>query len=115
GWPAVPPTVRDTVAARLTRSGPVTRQVIEAAALIGARVDLSLLSSILPDTAPVDESLTSGILVADDGELRFRHELVRMAVEAGIAPRRKGPLHGLLIAGRQGRGDGEPALWEHPA
>src|SRR5215468_6744635 len=115
GWPAVPPTVRDTVAARLTRSGAGARQVIEAAALIGARVDQSLLSSILPDTAPVDESLTSGILVADDGELRFRHELVRMAVEAGIAPRRKAELHGLLIAALEERGNADPALLAHHA
>src|SRR5215472_2752381 len=115
GWPAVPPTVRDTVAARLTRSGPVARQVIEAAALIGARVDQSLLSSVLPDTAPVDESLTSGILVADDGQLRFRHELVRMAVEAGIAPRRKAELHGLVLAALEVRGKADPALLAHHA
>ena len=115
GWPAVPPTVRDTVAARLTRSGSGSRQVIEAAALIGARVDHSLLSSILPATAPVDESLTSGILVADGGDLRFRHELVRMAVEAGIAPRRKAELHGLLIAALEERGNADPALLAHHA
>src|SRR5215469_12071192 len=115
GWPAVPPTVRDTVAARLTRSGPGPREVIEAAAMIGARVDHSLLSSMLPGTAPVDESLTSGILVADDGELRFRHELVRMAVEAGIAPRRKAELHGLALAALEVRGNADPALLAHHA
>jgi DNA-binding CsgD family transcriptional regulator/tetratricopeptide (TPR) repeat protein len=115
GWPAVPPTVRDTVAARLTRSGPASRQVIESAAVIGARVDQALLSSVLPDTAPVDESLTSGILVSDDGELRFRHELVRMAVEAGIAPRRKAELHGLVLAELEVRGNADPALLAHHA
>jgi DNA-binding CsgD family transcriptional regulator/tetratricopeptide (TPR) repeat protein len=89
--------------------------VIEAAAVIGARIDPSLLSSILPGTAPVDESLTSGILVADDGELRFRHELVRMAVEAGIAPRRKAELHGLMVAALEVRGNADPALLAHHA
>jgi DNA-binding CsgD family transcriptional regulator/tetratricopeptide (TPR) repeat protein len=115
GWPAVPPTVRDTVAARLTRSGPGARQVMEAAALVGARVDQSLLSAMLPDTAPVDESLSSGILVTDGAELRFRHELVRMAVEAGIAPRRKAELHGLLVVALEERGNADPALLAHHA
>jgi len=115
GWPAVPPTVRDTVAARLTRSGPGARQVIEAAALIGARVDQALLSAVLPESAPVDESLASGILVADEGALGFRHELVRMAVEAGIAPRRKAELHGLVLAALEVRGNADPALLAHHA
>jgi DNA-binding CsgD family transcriptional regulator/tetratricopeptide (TPR) repeat protein len=115
GWPAVPPTVRDTVTARLTRSGPGPRQVIEAAAVIGARVDQALLWSVLPDTAPVDESLASGILVAEDGELRFRHELVRMAVEEAFAPRRKAELHGLVLAALEVRGNADPALLAHHA
>src|SRR5262249_56727738 len=96
-------------------AGPDARQVIEAAALMVARVVQSLLTAIVPDAAPVDESLTSGILVADDGELRFRLELVRIAVEAGIAPRRKAELHGLLVAAVEGRGNADPALLAHHA
>ncbi len=85
GWPAVPPTVREVVAARLARLSTGTRRAVEVAAVIGARVDLSLLSSVLEDSS-VDECLASGILVADGSGVRFRHELVRMAVEAGIPP-----------------------------
>src|SRR6266566_2385899 len=47
GWPSVPPTVRDAVGARLARSSPGTRQVVEAAAVIGTRVDWPLLSSVM--------------------------------------------------------------------
>jgi hypothetical protein len=47
GWPSVPPTVRDAVGARLARSSAGTRRAVESAAVIGARVDRSLLSSIL--------------------------------------------------------------------
>ena len=41
GWPSVPPTVRDAVGARLARLSAGTRRAVEAAAVIGARVDLS--------------------------------------------------------------------------
>jgi predicted ATPase len=39
GWPSVPPAVRDAVGARLARSSTSTRRVVEAAAVIGVRVD----------------------------------------------------------------------------
>ena len=83
-WPSVPPTVRDAVGARLARLGPGPREVVQAAAVIGVRVDRPLLSSALAGTgASADEQLTGGILTADGSDLRFRHELVRMAVAAG--------------------------------
>jgi hypothetical protein len=87
GWPSVPPTVRDAVGARLARSGPGTRRAVETAAVIGTRVDPSLLSSVLDGpAAPVDECLATGILVSDAAGVRFRHELARMAAAAAIAP-----------------------------
>jgi DNA-binding CsgD family transcriptional regulator/tetratricopeptide (TPR) repeat protein len=114
GWPSVPPTVRDAVGARLARSGPQTRRVVESAAVIGTRVDRSLLSTVL-DGAPVEDSLTAGILVADGTDLRFRHELVRMAVAAAIAPHRKIELHARLLTELEERGDADPAVLAHHA
>ncbi len=116
GWPSVPPTVRDAVGARLARSGAGPRRVVESAAVIGGRVDRSLLSSALSGAdASVDESLATGILIADGTGLRFRHELVRMAVEAAIAPYRKTELHARLLAVLEERGDADPALLAHHA
>jgi len=114
GWPAVPPTVREMVAARLARLSTGTRRAVEVAAVIGARVDLSLLSSV-PEDPSVDECLASGILVADGNGVRFRHELVRMAVEAGIPPYRQTELHVRLLAALEERGDADPALLAHHA
>jgi len=114
GGPSVPPSVRDVVAARLARLSPGTRRAVEAAAVTVARVDLSLLSSVL-DASSVDECLATGILVDDGGGVRFRHELVRMAVEAGIPPYRQAELHTRLLAALEERGDANPAVLAHHA
>ena len=115
GWPSVPPTVRDAVGARLARAGAGTRQAVETAAINGARVDRSLLAWILEDSqGSADECLATGILVTDGTGLRFRHELSRMAVEAGIPPYRQTKLHGRLLA-RLEAAAADPALLAHHA
>jgi DNA-binding CsgD family transcriptional regulator/tetratricopeptide (TPR) repeat protein len=122
GWPSVPPTVRDAVGARLARSGAGTRRLVEAAAVIGVRVDRTLLSAVLGPVSAVpgpgssaEDGQAAGILVPDGIGLRFRHELVRMAVEAGIAPHRKAELHARLLAMLEERDDADPALLAHHA
>ena len=115
GWPSVPPTVRDAVGARLARSSTAARRAVESAAVIGARVDRPLLSSVLGPGSSVDECLSTGILIADGTGLRFRHELVRMAVETSIAPHRKAELHARLLAQLEERDDADPALLAHHA
>src|SRR5262252_6850528 len=116
GWPSVPPTVRDAVGARLARASPGTRQAVESAAVIGARVEPSLLAWLLADAqTSADECMATGILIPDGTGLRFRHELVRMAVEAGIPPHRETELHARLLATLEERGDADPALLAHHA
>ena len=116
GWPSVPPTVRDAVGARLARMSTGARQSVETAALIGARVDQALLSSALNGSGPsVDECLTTGILLTDETGIRFRHELVRLAVQAAIAPHRKTDLHARLLAALEERGGADPAVLAHHA
>ena len=116
GWPSIPPTVRDVVGARLARSSPAAREAVQVAAIIGTRVDRSLLAGVLtgPDSA-VDECLTNGLLTAEGTGLRFRHELVRMAVAATIAPHREAGLHGRLLAALEQAADADPAVLAHHA
>ena len=115
GWPSVPPTVRDAVGARLARASAGTRRAVETAAVNGARVDRSLLTWILADSqASADECLATGILVPDGTGLRFRHELSRMAVEAGIPPYRQTELHAGLLARLEAIG-ADPVLLAHHA
>jgi DNA-binding CsgD family transcriptional regulator/tetratricopeptide (TPR) repeat protein len=116
GWPSIPPTVRDAVLARLFRTEYGTRELIEASAVIGPRVDPGLLAALTPDPGPaIGAALGTGILMADGPGLRFRHELVRMAVEASIPPHRTTELHKRLLTALEDRGGADPALLAHHA
>jgi DNA-binding CsgD family transcriptional regulator/tetratricopeptide (TPR) repeat protein len=116
GWPAVPPTVRDMVSTRLVRSPSEARRAVEFAAVIGTRVDRNLLTAVLQNSdASAAEYLSTGILLPDGDDLRFRHELVRMAVEEGIAPHRKRELHARLLEELEATGRADPALLAHHA
>ena len=115
GWPSVPPTVQDAVGVRLVRASSGARQAVETAALNGARVDRPLLAWILEDSqASADECLATGIVVPDGTGLRFRHELSRMAVEAGVPPHRQTEIHARLLAQLEAAG-ADPVLLAHHA
>jgi DNA-binding CsgD family transcriptional regulator/tetratricopeptide (TPR) repeat protein len=115
GLLTVPHTVRDAVGARLARSSPEVREVVEVASVMGARVDASALATIVPGTASIDECLSTGILRPDGAALRFRHELVRMAVEGSIPAGRTAELHGSVLAVLETRGESDRALLAHHA
>ena len=116
GWPAVPPTVRDVVGARLARASAPVREALQAAAVIGTSVDREVLASVAGGSAALlDDCLRTGLLTADAGCLLFRHELVRMAVEEAIGPHRRGELHARVLAVLQDSGNTDPAVLAHHA
>ena len=96
GGGALPPSARDAVLARVARLSDESREVLAVAALIGSRVDLSLLASVT--AGPVDELVTSGLLVSEGGSLRFAHEIARIAVEETVAAYRRTGLHARILA-----------------
>ncbi|HEX2319280.1 MAG TPA: hypothetical protein VHJ18_09900 [Streptosporangiaceae bacterium] len=62
----MPPTVSDAVGARLARCSPSASELVETAAVIGAKVQPALLSSVHPDAdSPADQCVQTGILVPD--------------------------------------------------
>ncbi len=116
GWPAVPPTVLDVVGARLARSSAPVRETLQAAAVIGTSVDREVLASVLGGPpAPLDDCLRTGLVTADATSLRFRHELVRMAVAEAIPPHRRGALHARLLRALEDAGNADPAVLAHHA
>ena len=114
GMDEVPASARDAVLARVSRLSASAREVLDAAALIGTRVELPLLTTATAVPSPaVDELLASGLLAAtgagSGADLSFRHEIVRMAVAEAIPPLRCGLLHARILDALRDRGCGDEA------
>ena len=96
--------------ARAARLGGGPREVLDVAALTGARVELDLLTSVTASPlAVLDELLASGLLAEDGGWLRFRHEIARLAVEQAVAPHRRADIHARILAALGSLGCGDDA------
>ena len=94
GGDEIPPTVRDAVLARAARLSTAATAVVEAVAVTPPRVETWLLEAVCEDTVgAVDEAISSGLLVALDAGVAFRHELARIAVAEELAPTRRIALH----------------------
>jgi DNA-binding CsgD family transcriptional regulator len=86
---------------------PEARGMVDAAAVIGQRVEPGLLAAVAPDrTEAVEGALACGVLTEDGGELAFRHELTRQAVEASISAPRRAALHARVLAALEQVQDG---------
>jgi DNA-binding CsgD family transcriptional regulator len=116
GGSDVPATVRDAVVARVARLSPPARHALDAVALAGARAELSLLEEVLGDGFDaLDESLEHGVLRVDEGDVRFRHELARLAVADQVPPARRLTLHRRLLAVLRSWPAADPARLAHHA
>jgi DNA-binding CsgD family transcriptional regulator/tetratricopeptide (TPR) repeat protein len=131
GTDELPASARDAVLARAARLDPGARTVLDAAALIGTRVEFPLLESVTdcPPSA-VDELLAAGLLTGDGPALKFRHEIARLAVQDAVPAHRRGLIHARIldVLGRcggdddarmafhaEGAGDGPAVLGYAPA
>jgi DNA-binding CsgD family transcriptional regulator/tetratricopeptide (TPR) repeat protein len=116
GVAVVPPSARDAVLTQVARFTVPARAVLDAAALIGSRVELAVLESVVPDCAAgLDELLRSGLLVGDGRWLRFRHEIARLAVEQNLHAHRACQLHEDILAAMRSLGSGDDASMAHHA
>jgi DNA-binding CsgD family transcriptional regulator/tetratricopeptide (TPR) repeat protein len=99
GMAEVPPSARDAVLARAAGLSGGSREVLDVAALTGARIEGRLLDSVTgcPPSA-LDELLASGLLVGDGAWFGFRHEIARLAVAHAVAGHRAQAIHGLVLA-----------------
>jgi hypothetical protein len=98
----IPATVRDAVLARVARLAPPARAVLEAAAVIGARIEPWLLAEVTGAEATAAEAcLAIGVLQTDGDKLAFRHELARQVILDAISLPQKLTLHRLVLAALQ--------------
>jgi len=87
--PGIPATVRDAVLARVACLTSCGRYVLEAAAVIGARIDHGLLEKVLEGKLDgLAECTRAGLLESAGDGFAFRHELVREAVLTDLDPAR---------------------------
>jgi DNA-binding CsgD family transcriptional regulator/tetratricopeptide (TPR) repeat protein len=90
----LPSSVRDAALARAGRLSAPARTAVEAAAVIGQRLDPALLAEVAGATPDaVEEALARGVVIADGPVLGFRHELIREAIEQSLSPQRRAALH----------------------
>ncbi len=129
----IPKTVRDAVLARTAKLGPAGRNALEAAAVIGSRMEHAVLERLLGGKGEgLADCMKAGMLEAAGNVIAFRHELVRDAVLTDLDPGRYRELHRLAFdelkaagAGRsdlaqlahfaEGAGDGAAVLEFGPA
>jgi ATP/maltotriose-dependent transcriptional regulator MalT len=105
GMGEVPPSARDAVLARTAGLGGAARSVLDAAALTGARAELDLLEQVTScPAAALDELINSGLVTADGRELKFRHEIARLAVAEAVPAHRRAALHTSILAALQTAG-----------
>ncbi|MFY9669931.1 MAG: AAA family ATPase [Trebonia sp.] len=98
GVTEVPAAARDAVLARAVGLSSEGRDVLDAAALTGARAELRLVESVTGCAPPaVEEVLASGLLMLDGAWLRFRHEIARLAAEQAIPPLRRALIHDRVL------------------
>ena len=100
----LPRSARDAVLARAARVSPQARAALEVAAFVGGRMDPVLLAKAGLDGVDVDELVEAGLLVADGRAVRFRHELARVAIDAGVTPHRRVELHRRVLDALQSFG-----------
>ncbi len=90
----VPPTVRDAVLARAARLPPPAFSVLEAAAVLGFRIEPALLGAVVgADATTIEQCLAAGVLREAGTTLEFRHELARQAVLGSLSAMRRQALH----------------------
>jgi DNA-binding NarL/FixJ family response regulator len=112
----LPASARDAVLARAARLSAEGRDVLDAAALVGERVELALLAAVTGASGEaLDEPVAAGLLLADGPVLRFRHEIARRAIGVEVTPRRAATVHTAVLAELERQGIGDDARLAHHA
>jgi DNA-binding CsgD family transcriptional regulator/tetratricopeptide (TPR) repeat protein len=103
GESGLPETVRDAVLARAARLSLSARAVLEAAAVIGTRVEPWLLSNIVgAESVNIEEWIAIGMLNSQGDYYAFRHELARQTILESLSPQRKIVLHRMVLNALKG-------------
>lgn len=93
----VPRTIAEVVRQKMARLTPDARRVVAALALVRTwdPESLARASALKPSAIPacVAAAVDAGILVQSEGNVRFRHQLLREAVAQGLLPGESDAIH----------------------
>lgn len=89
----VPPSVRHAVLARVASLPENCRAALEQLAVVPSGAESWLVEALLPDPIVLAAAERRGVVVAEPGLVRFRHELARLAVEHAIPGSMRVELH----------------------
>ena len=120
GWSSpgsLPEAVRDTVRVRLHDLTPACREVLCAAAVLGADLDPAAVAAVTGREvaavlAALDEAVAAGIVVAGPGWC-FGHDLVRETARLELPTADRLAVHARMGAYLRGRPDAAPAMIAH--
>ncbi|CAN5899901.1 hypothetical protein BH23ACT5_BH23ACT5_15460 [soil metagenome] len=94
----LPTSVQNSILARLSRIGERARAVCEAVAAAPRYLEVDVALALAGATGEdADEAITAGAITAEEGVLRFRHEVARAAVEDAIPSVKRLRLHRQLL------------------
>ena len=94
----IPATIRDAVMARAARLSGPAYAVLEAAAVIGQRIEPWLLEQLIgQDGQAVEECMAAGMILSQTNLLSFRHELARQIIYESIDPLHRRTLHQAVL------------------
>ncbi|MGY1815485.1 ATP-binding protein [Blastococcus sp. SYSU D00820] len=111
----LPPSVAGAVAGRVAVLAPAARELLELVAVVPSRTATAVLDLAEPGwEAAAEEPERRGLLQVTPGWVRFRHELARTAVEAGLTAGSRRRLHARVL-GALTRLGADPAELVHHA
>lgn len=112
----MPNTVQDAVLARVGRLRPTARRIVEAVSIAPRSLEIERSRLLVgASAADVDEGVGAGVILGDGGNLRFRHELARAAVEESLPPARRLELHRKILSLLEEDDERDPARLAHHA
>lgn len=101
GW-SLPDTVRGTLLQRLERLPGEVRRVLEVAAVVGRRLEPTLIARVAARpaqevVATLDRCVIDGVLVEVEGRYRFAHGLFRETIYDRLPPSERARLHAAVL------------------